>query len=199
MNQRRRISRKQKRARYRNQQQALKAARHLTLCDQHDEDRKAAEAIRSFPNVPRPQQSPFPREREFGFVGHYLSGSFVPQDAEAFEKMNVACKRDAWYWRHDKRGNRKPRQQDTGLVETNVSLSCGLAQVAAKLVEEGGLKLVQKLVQAAGEAGLAELKNRTGYEPAFLALHPDARGTLSFHFRGIDMTTVPQDVGVWHG
>lgn len=182
MNQRRRISRKQKRARHRNKQQALKAARHLTLGDQHDEDRKAAEAIRQYPNVPRPKQPPFPREREFGFVGHYLNDGFVSQEAETFEAMNVAWKKDAWYWRHDKRGNREPRREDTGIVETNASFSSGLAQVVAKIVEAGELKVAQELVQAAGEAGMAELKNRTGYEPAYLALHPDARGTLSFHF-----------------
>jgi hypothetical protein len=182
MNQRRRLSRKQKRARHRNKQQALKAARHLTPGDQHDEDRKAAEAIRQYPNVPRLKQPPFPREREFGFVGHYINDGFVSQEAEAFEAMNVAWKKDAWYWRHDKRGNREPRREDTGIVETNASLSSGLAQVVAKLVEGGELKVAQELAQAAGEAGMAELKNRTGYEPAYLALHPDARGTLSFHF-----------------
>lgn len=182
MNKRRRISQKQKRARYRNEQQARKAARHLKMGDDHDSDRKAAEAIRQYPNVPRLKQPPFPRERELGFVGHYLAGGFVAQEAEAFEAMNVAWKKDAWYWRHDKRGNRQPRREDTGIVETNASLSSGLAQVVAKIVEAGELKLAQQLAQAAGEAGMAELKKRTGYEPAYLALHPDARGTLSFHF-----------------
>jgi len=182
MKQRRRISRKQKRARFRNEQQARRAARHLNLGDHHDIDRDAAEAIRQFPNVPRLRQPPFPREREVGFVGHYLKGGFVAQEAEVFEAMNVAWRQDAWYWRHDKRGNRKNSKQDTGMVETNASLSIGLAKVVASIVEVGELKLAQDLAQTAGEAGMAELKARTGYEPAFMALHPDAYGTLSFHF-----------------
>jgi hypothetical protein len=128
------------------------------------------------------EQPPFPREREFGFYGHYLKGGFVAQEAEVFVAMNVAHRLDAWYWRHDKRGNREPRQQDTGIVETNASLSSGLTKVLASMVEAGDLKSAQQSAQAAGEAGMAELAARTGYEPAFITLHPDAYGTLSFHF-----------------
>jgi hypothetical protein len=182
MNRKRSISRKQKRARHRNKQQALRAARHLTLGDEHDTDRKAAEAMRTFPIVPRLKQPAFPREREFGFVGHYIDGSFIIQAGDDFVAMNVAYKKDAWYLRHDKRRNRKPRPTDTGLVETNLSLSSGLAHVLASMIEAGKLELAQELALTVGKTGMAELKRRTGYDPAYMTLHPDSYGTLSFHY-----------------
>jgi hypothetical protein len=182
MNHKRKISRKQKRVRHQSRKKAVRAARHLTLGDQHDIDRRAAEAVRMFPSVPRLKQTPFPLEREFGFAGHYIDGVFVVQAADAFVAMNVTYKEDAWYLRHDKRAGRKPRRKDTGIIETNVSVSCGLAHVLASFVEAGELKLAQNLAHSAGEAGMEELKRRTGYDSAFMALHPDAYGTLSFHF-----------------
>ncbi len=182
MNRKRSISRKQKRARYRDKQKATRASKHLTLGEQHDADRKAADAMRAFPIVPRLKQPPFPRDREFGFAGHYVNEVFVKQNEEDFVAMNVANKEDAWYWRHDPRGGRKPRRQDTGIVESNVSFSAGLARVLASLVEEGKIAPAQELVLIAGKAGMDVLRQRTGYAPSYMALHPDALGTLSLHY-----------------
>ena len=182
MNRKRSISRKQKRARYRDRQKAIHAAKHLTLGDQHDIDRAAAEAMRLYPSVPRTKQPAFPREREMGFAGHFVEGTFIKQADVDFVAMNVMYKEDAWYWRHDKRKNRKPRKQDTGVLESNVPFSTGLARVLASMVEAGDVRLSQELAMVACEAGMREFERLTGYRRAYMALHPDSIGTLSCHY-----------------
>ena len=176
-----RVSKKQKRVKGRNPRTARRVSLHLVLGDQHDRDRKAAEKMRSFPIVPRLKQAPFPKEREFGFAGHWVAEKFVIQSGPVFVAMNVAYKKQAYYLYVDPRGNRKDRRFDTGLVETNVSLSSGESRELAALVEAGKVAEAQKIALAAGLKGMETLVNRTGYLPAYMAVHPDAIGTLSFH------------------
>ena len=177
-----RISKKQKRVKALNSKTAARVSRHLVMGDQHDLDREAAARIRAFPTVPRLKQSPFPHERKVGFAGHWISGKFYVQSNTEFEAMNVAYKTDAWYFRIDKRGNRKPRKEVCGLLETNAAISSGLARVLAALAKAEKFKFVRDATLRASEAGMEELERRTGYRAAYMALHPDSEGTLSTHF-----------------
>lgn len=177
-----RISKKQKRAKYTSKRGAEAASEHLLLRDQHDEDRKAADKLRGYPNVPRLKQAPFPKDREVGFAGHWKYGQLVLQSPDEFKRMNVECKKDCWYWKIDKRPGRNPRPLWNGLAEVNVAMSSGLARELAKLVKAGDLKEARRILKRAAEAGMAELAKRTGYKPCYVAVHPDAEGTMSFHY-----------------
>lgn len=177
-----RISKKQKRVKYTSKRGAERASEHLLLREQHDEDRKAADKLRSYPNVPRLKQAPFPKDREVGFAGHYKYGQLVVQSPDEFKLMNVECKKDCWYWKIDKRPGRNPRPLWNGLAEVNVAISSGLARELAKLVKAGDLKEARRILKRAAEAGMAELAKRTGYKPCYVAVHPDAEGTMSFHY-----------------
>lgn len=177
-----RVSTKQKRVRYRSKKSATNATRHLKPGDHHDRDRKAAEKLRQFPNVARKKQGPFPKEREVALVGHYKNGRFVIQTGDDFERDNLAAKKGAWYWKIDKRPGRNPIPTETGLVETNAALSTGLAMVLAGLVRAGQMGLVRGIMRLAAEQGMAVLERRSGYIPTYMALHPDAEGTLSVHY-----------------
>ena len=177
-----RVSSKQKRVRYRSKKSAKNATRHLKPGDHHDRDRKAAEKLRQFPNVARKTQGPFPKEREVALVGHYKNKRFVIQTGVDFERDNLAAKKDAWYWKIDKRPGRKPIPTETGLVETNAALSTGLAMVLAGLVRAGQMGQVRDIMRLAAEKGMAVLERRSGYIPTYMALHPDAEGTLSVHY-----------------
>jgi hypothetical protein len=177
-----RISKKQKRVKATNRKTAARVSRHLVMGDQHDNDREAAARIRAFPVVPKLEQAPFPHERKVGFVGHFINGEFCVQGPANFEKMNVACKANAWYWRHDPRGNREPRLKISGIVETNVAISAGLAHVLADMAKEEKFDDVRRLTLCAGKAGMEEFERRSGYWAAYMALHPDSEGTLSAHF-----------------
>jgi len=177
-----RISKKQKRVKYTSKRGAERASEHLLLRKQHYEDRKAADKLRKFPNVPRLKQAPFPRDREVGFAGHYKYGQLVVQSPDEFKRMNVECKKECWYWKIDKRPGRSPRPLWNGLAEVNVAMSAGLARELAKLVKAGDLKEARRILKRAAEAGIAELAKRTGYKPCYVAVHPDAEGTMSFHY-----------------
>ena len=150
--------------------------------DQHDTDRAEAEKLRSFPVVPRLKQSPFPSERDFGWAGHWVDGKFRAQSPDEFVEMNVLYKTQAYYYSIDPRGNRAPRFHASGLIETNVALSSGLARELAALVTVGKLEKAREIALKAALAGMKKLARRTGYMPAYMALHPDAMGTLSLHF-----------------
>ena len=160
----------------------LKKALHLLLGSDHFRDRAAAERLRQFPNVPRKRQKPFPRDVEIGFVGHYKKREFAIQDDDSFVAEYVANSEKAYYFRNDKRGNREPRKEVSGLVETNAALSTGLSMVLAGLVEKGETGLVKNIMLLAAKAGMMTLEKRSRYKPAFLALHPDWEGTMSVHF-----------------
>ena len=190
-----RVSKKQKRVRAKSgrgskskrttsaAKRKLKAkALHLLLGPEHFDDRAAAARLRLFPNVPRKLQSPFPRDVEVGFAGHYKSGIFKIQGREEFVADFESNVENAYYWRIDKRSNRKPQREDSGLIETNAALSSGLSRVFADLVRDGRLDFVRNTARLASEAGMALLCVRTGYLPCYLALHPDAEGTLSTHY-----------------
>lgn len=177
-----RVSSKQKRVRYRSKKSATNATRHLKPGDHHDRDRKAAEKLRQFPSVARKKQLPFPKEREVALVGHYEKGRFVIQTGDDFERDNLAAKKGAWYWKIDKRPGRNPIPTETGLVETNAALSTGLAMVLAGLVRAGQMGQVRDIMRLAAEKGMTVLERRSGYIPCYMALHPDAEGTLSVHF-----------------
>lgn len=153
----------------------------MWLGKEHEIDRAAAEKLRQFPHVPRKKQLPFPKDVELGFTGHFHKDGFVMQDKETFTEEFVSNANKAWYWREDKRGNRKPRRQDSGMLETNAALSAGYAMVLADLVRLGELTYVRKIAVMAGEAGMHLLCERTGYLPGYMALHPDWEGTLSIH------------------
>ena len=156
-------------------------ALHLWLGAEHFHDRAAAEKLRQFPNVPRRKQSPFPRDVEVGFAGHFKNGKFEIQGREEFVPEFERNAENAWYLRTDKRGNRKPRREDSGMFETNAALSTGLSMVLADLVRDGRLNYVRTTVQLASEAGMSALCDHTGYLPGYLSIHPDAEGTLSTH------------------
>ena len=157
-------------------------ALHLLLGPEHFLDRAAAEKLRLFPNVPRKKQSPFPRDIEVGFAGHYKSGKFAIQGRKDFVSDFETNVENAWYWRNDKRVNRSPRREDAGLVETNAAMSTGLSRVLADLARKGKVEYVRNIALLASEAGMKLLCNRTGYLEGYLALHPDAEGTLSTHY-----------------
>lgn len=177
-----RVCKKQKRVKATNAKTARRVSKHLLMGDQHDSDRAAAEKLRSFPTVPRLKQSPFPREREFGFAGHWIEGKFHIQGDDDFVDMNLACKENAFYLYKDPRGNREDRVRVTGIVETNVAISSGLARELAAVVNGGDILKARSLALTAGKAGMECLAKRTGYSPAYMALHPDSVGTVSFHF-----------------
>lgn len=179
---RKKVSRKQKRVKARNLATARKVSRHLVMGNQHDMDRAAAEKLRVFPSVPRLIQPPFPRAREVGFAGHWIDGEFRIQDGDAFVEMNVGVKANAWYWYKDPRGNRRDQPKYSGVVETNVALRTGIARVLAEMVDANQLDVARDIASRAGLAGMHLLGTRTGYIPAYLVMHPDAVGTLSFHF-----------------
>lgn len=155
---------------------------HLVMGEQHDKDRAEAEKLRSFPVVPRLKQPEFPREHEFGWAGHWVDGGFRIQNNEEFVSMNVLYKTQAVYHYIDPRGNRAPRVRIAGIIETNVSFSSGLARELAALVDAGKLEEAQVMTLAAAKAGMEKLEKRTGYRGAYMALHPDAVGTLSIHY-----------------
>ena len=157
-------------------------ALHLLLGPEHFDDRLAAERLRQHPHVPRKKQSSFPRDVEVGFAGHYQNGKFKIQGREEFVRDFECNAEDAWYLRLDKRGNRKPRREDSGMFETNAALSTGLSMVLAGLVRDGQLNYVRNTVQLASEAGMTVVRDRTGYQPGYLSIHPDAEGTLSTHY-----------------
>lgn len=191
----RRVSKKQKRVRAKSKSssrtQTTKArakkilrakALHLLLGPEHFIDRAAAEKLRLFPNVPRRKQSPFPRDVEVGFAGHYKDGKFRIQGRDEFVLDFETNAENAWYLRFDKRGDREPRREDAGMFETNAAMSSGLAGVLADLVREGRLDYVRDTASRAAEAGMVVLCNRTGYLAGYLSLHPDAEWTLSAHY-----------------
>ncbi len=157
-------------------------ALHLLLGPEHFDDRLAAERLRQYPHVPRKKQSSFPRDVEVGFAGHYQNGKFKVQGDDEFVRDFERNAEDAWYLRIDKRGDRKPRREDSGMFETNAALSTGLSMVLAGLVREGQLNYVRNTVQLASEAGMTVVRDRTGYQPGYLSIHPDAEGTLSTHY-----------------
>jgi predicted nucleic acid-binding Zn-ribbon protein len=109
-------------------------------------------------------------------------GRFVIQTGDDFERDNLAVKKGAWYWKIDKRPGRNPIPTETGLVETNAALSTGLALVLAGLVRAGQMAKVRDIMRLAAEEGMTVLERRSGYIPSYMALHPDAEGTLSVHF-----------------
>ncbi len=116
-----------------------------------------------------------------GFAGHWRYYRLVIQTPDEFTRENLECKKDCWYWRRDKRPGRAPRVETTGLVEVNVAISSGLARELAKLVTAGDLTGARRILKVAAEAGMEKLAKRTGYKPCYVAVHPDAEGTLSFH------------------
>jgi len=157
-------------------------ALHLLLDGEHFDDRAAAERLRQFPSVPRKIQSAFPHDVKIGFAGHYKKGKLEIQNRATFVPEFVSNSKKAWYRRKDKRGNRKPKREASGLLETNVALSTGLSMVLADLVREGMMDDVRSIMLVATDSGMKLLCERTGYLEAYLSLHPDAEGTVSTHF-----------------
>lgn len=158
-------------------------ALHLLLGNEHFHDRAQAEKLRMFPFVPRKQQAAFPDDVKIGFSGHYRQdGKFEIQNRKQFITAFEANVENAYYMRIDKRPRRKPRREDTGLLETNAAISTGPARVLADLVRAGRHDFVRNTLRLASEAGMAVLSERSGYLPAYLAVHPDAEGTVSTHF-----------------
>ncbi len=89
----RRVSKKQKRVRKsvktprsktNSKKNLRRKALHLLLGLEHFDDRAAAERLRQFPTVPRKLQTPFPRDVEVGFAGHFKGEKFEIQDREIF-------------------------------------------------------------------------------------------------------------------
>jgi hypothetical protein len=181
--------------------------RHLFYQNpQHEKDRKKAQLLRSRQSIFLPKMyellmksSDFPRASEVAFlvgISDQKATVFDPTPdpetgsdlrPEVVDFWHKIHEDRAYYIRKDKKkkdGSFYQRKQATnGVKECTISLPIGWTKVLKTAIETGLLSpagLSQDL-QEIGQLLLQEMHSRTGYEPLFLALHPDSETNMQFH------------------